>query len=335
MKTGILLIQLGTPDAPETVPVRRYLKQFLSDKRVVDLNRFLWVPILRIILAFRPAKSAEKYRRIWDPVTGSPLKHYTIRQMEAMRERFPDLVVEYGMQYGNPAAGEVVDRMIRQGIERLIVMPMYPQYSMTTTAAATDVLFRELLKQVRVPAIRIVPPYYENPAYIGAIASIMEEDLAKLPWVPEHFLISFHGIPKRYCQKLKDPYATHVKATTRALVKRMGWERPQWTQAFQSLFGREVWLKPYTDDILEELAHKGVKKVYALTPGFTADCLETVDEIAHESLEVFQEAGGEALHLCPGLNDHPAWIDAMETILREEGQGWLDPKMESAKSKNA
>ena len=191
MNTGILLIQLGTPDAPETVPVRRYLKQFLSDRRVVDLNRLLWVPILRIILAFRPAKSAEKYRRIWDPQTGSPLKHFTIRQMEAMRERFPQLVVEYGMQYGNPAVGDVVDRMIKQGVERLIVMPMYPQYSMTTTAAATDVLFRELLKQVRVPAIRVVPPYYAHPAYIQAIASIMKEDLAKLSWKPEHYLIVF------------------------------------------------------------------------------------------------------------------------------------------------
>ncbi len=325
MKTGVLLIQVGTPDAPEPGPVRRYLKQFLSDRRVVDLNWFPWIPILQIILLFRPGRSAAKYRRIWDPVTGSPLRHHTTNQMKAMRVRFPDLVVEYGMQYGNPGVGGVVDRMIRQGVERLIVMPMYPQYSMTTTAGATDVLFRELLKQVRVPAIRVVPPYYDHPAYIGAVTAIMREDLAQLPWSPEHFLISFHGIPIRYCQKRKDPYATHVKTTTRAITQEMGWKRSQWTQAFQSIFGREVWLKPNTDTILEELAKNGVKKVYALTPGFTADCLETVDEIAHESLEAFHLAGGECLRLCPGLNDHPVWLDAMETIIRHEGQGWLNP----------
>ncbi len=323
MKTGLLLVQVGTPDAPEPGPVRRYLKQFLSDRRVVDLKWFPWIPILQILLLFRPGRSAAKYRRIWDPITGSPLRHHTTNQREAMRTRFPDLIVDYGMQYGNPGVGAVVDRMIRQGVDRLIVMPMYPQYSMTTTAGATDALFRELFKQVRVPAIRIIPPYYDHPAYIGALTSIMQADLAKLSWTPEHYVISFHGIPVRYCQKLKDPYATHVKATTRSLTQKMGWKRSLWTQSFQSIFGREVWLKPNTDTILEDLAKKGVKKIYALTPGFTADCLETVDEIGHESLEAFQKAGGESLRLCPGLNDHPIWIDAMETIIRQEGLGWI------------
>lgn len=324
MKTGILLIQLGTPDAPETAPVRRYLRQFLNDKRVIDLPDWLWQPILQLILLFRPAKSAAKYRRIWDPVTGSPLMHYTKEQARLLAERFPDLTVRFGMQIGNPATGKVVDEMIKEGVERIIVMPMYPQYSITTTASATDVLFKELLKQKRVPAIRIVPPYYAHQAYIDAILSIMNEDLAKLDWKPDHYLISFHGLPKRYCQQYKDPYATHVKATTRRIVEAMKWVKPNWTQSFQSLFGREIWLKPYTDDVLTDLAKQGVKKVYAITPGFTADCLETIDEIAHESLEVFHEAGGETLHLCPGLNNHPVWISAMETILREEGAGWIN-----------
>lgn len=329
MKTGILIVQLGTPDAPETAPLRRYLRQFLSDKRVVDFPDWLWQPILQIILLVRPSRSAEKYRRIWDPVTGSPLMHYTKRQTELLKRRFPDLVLEFGMQIGNPPLADVLAEMIRKGVERLLVLPMYPQYSVTTTASAYDSLFKACLKENRVPAIRVVPPYFNHDAYIQAITGIMREDLAKLSWEPDHFLISFHGIPKRYCQQYKDPYATHVKSTTWRIVREMGWSKPKWTQSFQSLFGREVWLKPYTDDVLVELAKKGVKKVYAITPGFTADCLETVDEIAHESLEVFREAGGEELHLCPGLNDHTLWIDAMERILREEGTGWLPEHSQS------
>lgn len=325
MNTGILLIQLGTPDAPDAPSLRRYLRQFLNDKRVIDYPDWFWQPILQLILLTRPAKSAAKYQRIWDPVTGSPLLKNTQDQAKLLAERFPDQVVRFGMQIGNPAAGKVLGEMIEKGVEKLLVLPMYPQFSITTTASASDVLCKELLKQKLVPAVRVVPPYYDHPSYIEAVCGIMRQDLAQLSWKPDHFLISFHGLPIRYCEEYKDPYPKHCQATTGLVVEKMGWKPADWTQSFQSLFGREKWLRPYTDDVLKELAQKGVKKVYVVTPGFTADCLETIDEIGHESREIFVHAGGEELRLCPGLNSHPLWIQAMEAILRKEGAGWIDP----------
>ncbi|MGF1580900.1 MAG: ferrochelatase [Gemmataceae bacterium] len=321
-KVGVLLVQLGTPDAPTAKALRPYLREFLGDPRVIEFPRFVWWFILQIILLVRPAKSAEKYARIWDPENGSPLMHWTKRQTELLQELLPDVPVRFGMQIGNPRLSGVVNEMIEQGVERLIVVPMYPQYSATTTASATDSLFKALMKERRVPAIRIVPPYYDHPAYIDAMATIIEEELEKLEWTPDHYMFSFHGIPVKYAQR-GDPYATHVKRTTFRLVERLGWERSQWTQTFQSLFGRDKWLKPYTDDTLEKLAHKGVKNVFVAMPGFTADCLETVDEIGTESFEEFEKAGGEKLHACVCLNDHPKWIEALRTLVVEEGRGWL------------
>jgi protoporphyrin/coproporphyrin ferrochelatase len=213
--------------------------------------------------------------------------------------------------------------MIQEGFTKIIALPMYPQYSATTTASATDILFNTLTKERRVPAIRVVPPHYDHPMYIEAMAQVIQDDLVKLDWEPEHFVFSFHGIPKKYAQR-GDPYATHCVRTTQLLVERLGWRRDQWTRTFQSRFGPQAWLKPYTDDVLEALAKKGIKRVMCILPGFTADCLETVDEIGHESEEVFHEHGGEKLRACPCLNDHPKWIDALETILREEGAGWLE-----------
>ncbi len=321
--TAVLLIQLGTPDAPTSRALRPYLRQFLSDPRVIEFPRLPWWFILNLfILPFRPKQSAEKYARIWNPQTGSPLLHYTQRQVEELQKRLGNVPVAFGMQIGNPSLEAVVHRLIDQGVERLIVLPMYPQYSATTTASATDALFQALMKVRRVPALRIVPPYYDHPSYLDAVVAIVREQLAGLSWQPEHFVISFHGIPVSYCKR-GDPYATHVKRTTRLLVERLGWPRSQWTQTFQSRFGREVWLKPYTDDVLTDLAKKGIKRVFVVTPGFTADCLETIDEIGHESNEVFLHAGGEALFQCPCLNDHPTWIEAMHTMLSTEGQGWL------------
>jgi ferrochelatase len=321
-KSAILLIQLGTPDAPTPAALRPYLRQFLGDPRVIENPPWYWPFVFQLILFRRPAASAAKYARIWDKSTGSPLLHWTRRQTELLQARLPDLPVRFGMQVGNPPVAETVRDMIQAGVERLIVLPMYPQYSATTTASATDVLFKCLLTERRVPALRIVPPYYAHPAYVDAMASVVNENLGKLPWKPDHFLISFHGIPKSYAVA-GDPYATHVKRTTKALISKLGWARSNWTQSFQSLFGRDVWLKPYTDEVLEKLARQGKKKVFVVLPGFTADCLETIDEIGHESREVFVNAGGQELFACPCLNDHPAWIDAMEAIVREEGQGWL------------
>jgi len=319
---GVLLIQLGTPDAPTGEALRPYLKQFLGDPRVIDNPPWFWPILFRYILFKRPAQSAAKYARIWDANTGSPLLHWTKRQTALLQARLPNVPVRFGMQVGNPPLAKTVEEMIGAGVDRLIVLPMYPQYSATTTASATDALFKCLLEQRRVPALRIVPPYYQHPAYLEAMTRVISEELAKLVWKPDHHVLSFHGIPKRYA-KAGDPYATHVKRTTAELVRRLGWTRGQWTQSFQSLFGREAWLKPYTDDVLQKLARQGMKKVFIALPGFTVDCLETLDEIGNESREVFKHAGGESLHACPCLNDHPAWIDAMETIVRDEGRGWL------------
>ncbi len=322
--TGILLIQLGTPDAPTAKALKPYLKQFLSDPRVIDVpSPIRWLIRTLTIVKGRPKDSAEKYARIWDAITGSPLMHYTQRQTELLQAHFPDHPVRFGMQIGQPSVREVVHNMIREGVDRLIVLPMYPQYSATTTASAMDSLFKALMQERRIPAVRIVPPYYRHPAYLDAMAAVIRDDLERLPWTPDYYLYSFHGIPIRY-SKNGDPYATHVKRTVVGLQKRLQWPKGQWQQTFQSLFGREEWLKPYTDVVLEKLAHQGIKRVFVTLPGFTADCLETVDEIGNESAEVFKEAGGNELRSCPCLNDHPRWIEGMASILREEGQGWLN-----------
>lgn len=321
--TGLLLIQLGTPDAPTYRGLFPYLRQFLSDRRVIEVPKAVWTPLLYgFILPFRSGASAAKYRRVWSPETGSPLMHYTRLQTALLQEHFPGTPVRFGMMVGNPPVRDAVRQFVDAGVDRLVALPMFPQYSATTSASATDALFGALTKERRVPAVRVVPPYYDHPAYLDAVVANFRDDLAGLGWEPEHVVISFHGIPQKYAQK-GDPYATHVVRTTQALVKRLGWPRSYWTQTYQSRFGKSPWLKPYTDDVLESLARKGVKRVYVMLPGFTADCLETLDEIGHESREVFLHAGGEKLHNGRCLNDHPRWIDAMARILRDEAAGWL------------
>lgn len=321
--TGLLLIQLGTPDAPTYRGLFPYLRQFLSDRRVIEVPRPVWLPLLYgFILPFRSGASAAKYRRVWHPDTGSPLLHYTKRQTELVQAHFPDTPVRFGMMIGNPPLRDTVREMVDAGVDRLVALPMFPQYSATTTASATDALFGALMRERRVPAVRVVPPYYAHPAYVDALAANYRDDVAALGWEPEHVVVSFHGIPQKYAQR-GDPYATHVVRTTRALVERLGWKRSYWTQTYQSRFGKSPWLKPYTDDVLAGLAKKGVKRVYVMLPGFTADCLETIDEIGHESREVFEHAGGEKLHAGRCLNDHPAWGAAMARILRDEAAGWL------------
>jgi ferrochelatase len=322
--TGLLLIQLGTPDAPTKAALKPYLRQFLSDPRVIETADTLkWRLILNaFILRTRPAESAAKYARIWDAATGSPLMHYTKRQTELLQARFPGVPVRFGMMVGNPPVGKVVGEMIAAGVDRLVAVPMFPQYSATTTASATDALFKALLKERRVPALRVVPPYFDHPAYLDAVAAVVREDLARLPWEPEHFVFSFHGLPQSYVER-GDPYPSQCVRTMQGLAERLALPRERWTQTYQSRFGRSEWLKPYTDDVLESLARRGMRRVYVALPGFTADCLETIDEIGNESREVFEHAGGEHLKSGTCLNDHPKWIDAMERILREEGTGWL------------
>jgi ferrochelatase len=320
---GVLLVQLGTPDAPTAKALRPYLRQFLSDPRVIEVPRWRWQIILNLcILPFRPARSAAKYRRIWDAKTGSPLLYWTRRQAALLQEALPQVPVRFGMQVGNPPVARVVAEMIHAGIDRLVVLPLYPQYSATTTASATDALFSALMRERRVPAVRVVPPYYDHPAYLDAVTQVIRDDLAKLGWQPDHFLLSFHGIPVRYA-RAGDPYPEHVRRTTEELIGRLGWPADRWTQSFQSLFGREEWLRPYTDETLRGLAGRGIKRVFVAMPGFTADCLETLDEIGFEAREAFRHAGGEELHPCPCLNDHPRWIEALRELVMKEGHGWL------------
>jgi ferrochelatase len=325
-RTAVLLIQLGTPEAPTPAALRRYLRQFLSDPRVIETPTtwawLRWQLVLHLfILPTRPARSAAKYQRIWDPQTGSPLLHLTRRQTEALQQAMPALPVRFAMQVGSPSVALVVHELIAQGVERLVVLPMYPQYSATTTGSALDALFGAFQRERRIPAVRVVPPFPVHPAYLDAVATIIRDELARLPWTPDYFLLSFHGIPIAYAQR-GDPYARQVKQTTAALVRRLGWERGRWTQSFQSLFGRSRWLKPYTDETLRHLAGKGIKRVFIAMPGFTTDCLETLDEIGFEARAIFRRAGGEELHRCPCLNDHPAWIQALQTLLCEEMGNW-------------
>ncbi len=320
---AVLLVQLGTPDAPTVAALRRYLRQFLSDPRVIEAPRWLWWWILHLrILPTRPKQSAAKYQRIWNKQTGSPLLHWTRLQAEALQQLLPGLVVRFGMQVGNPPVADVVHELVRAGIDRLVVLPMYPQYSAATTASALDALFQALMKERRIPALRVVPPYYDHPAYLDAVTTIIREELTKLPWEPEHYLLSFHGLPAKYVER-GDPYPEHVKRTTTLLLERLAWPAGRWTQSFQSRFGKDVWLQPYTDQTLQQLARHGIKRVFVATPGFTSDCLETIDEIGFEAREIFRHAGGEYLHQCRCLNDHLAWIEAMRTLVMEEAKGWV------------
>ncbi|HMP01434.1 MAG TPA: ferrochelatase [Gemmatales bacterium] len=318
MKIPVLLLQLGTPDDPSVPAVRRYLREFLSDPRVVETNRLVWWFILNgIVLPFRPARSAEKYRRIWDPEKGMPLLHYSRQQaadlQAALGLRFR---VELAMRYGQPNIRDVIRRLAADRVGRLIVVPMYPHSSATTTASALDGLFAARGRERVVPAVTVVPPYYDDPGFVEAQAALITSVLAALPQPPDHYLLSYHGIPQRYA-KAGDPYAQHVERGTQALVRLLGWPKGRWSRTYQSLFGREEWLKPYTEEKVKELAHAGKKRLVVATPGFTADCLETIDEIGFEVRQVFEAAGGEQLHRCPCVNAHPKFVEALARLVHK------------------
>lgn len=324
-RVGVLLVQLGTPDQPTPQAVRAYLREFLGDPRVIEAPRWLWRLILEIrVLPFRSRQSAAKYGRIWHEEHGSPLLHFTrlqaLRLQEALGDRF---AVRFGMRYGNPSISTGITELLALGIERVLVFPLYPQYSATTTGTAYDAVFRDLLRRRFVPAIRTVPPYYDDPLYIDAVVQRVEDTLREWGRKPEIVLFSFHGIPVAYAER-GDPYPTHVRETTRLLVERLGLRDDEWILCFQSRFGRAPWLQPYTDDVLVDLAARGVRRVLVVQPGFTADCLETIDEIGYEAAELFRGRGGEELVRVPCLNDHPAWIKTMEAIARRESCSWVD-----------
>jgi protoporphyrin/coproporphyrin ferrochelatase len=316
---GILLLQLGTPDDASVPAVRRYLREFLSDRRVIEAPRIIWWPVLHFsILRKRPAQSAEKYRRIWDPKTGMPLLHITERQVEELRKVLPGNVsIRFAMRYGRPSTPSVVDELLKQGVERLVVLPMYPQCSGTTTGSALDALFRALMKRRAMPGLRIIAPYFAHSAYIDAMAGLIRGELGKLAWQPDHFVLSFHGIPVKYVER-GDPYPRHCEATAQLIASALDWRQEQWSLTYQSILGRDPWLQPYTEETLRQLARQGKRKVLIATPGFTTDCLETIDEVGREAREAFQHAGGEQFHRCPCLNDHPLWIEGMRRLIAEE-----------------
>jgi ferrochelatase len=319
---AILLAQLGTPAAPTAKALRPYLRQFLGDPRVIEANRIVWWFVLNaIVLPRRPRRSAALYRRIWTD-RGSPLLLFSKAQVEGLQAALGDAArVELGMRYGEPSIASAMSSLLACGIDRILVFPMFPQYSGATTASIYDAVFEHLRGVRVVPALRFVPPYHAHPAYIGALTAIVREELGRLPWKPDRILITFHGIPRRYIDK-GDVYRKHSEETARLLATALDLAPGEYEVSFQSRFGREEWLTPYTEEKLAEFPRNGVKRVVAICPGFTADCLETLDEIGNEGKRIFLEAGGEDLKLLPCLNAHPAWIEGMATIAREELQGW-------------
>lgn len=325
-RIGVLLAQLGTPDAPTPAALRRYLRQFLGDRRVVERNRVLWWFVLRLlVLPRRSRRSAALYQRIWSR-DGSPLLVISRSQAHALEaelnrhepERFK---VALGMRYGSPSIASAVRELLDWGADRLLLFPLYPQYASATTGSTCDEVFKQLSTLRFVPALRVVPPYYAHTAYVEALAQSVREAMTRLPRPPDKILISFHGLPQRFVDH-GDPYASHCEATARSLAARAGWENGTYLITYQSRAGRQTWLRPYTDETLVGLARTGVRHVMVICPGFVADCLETVDEIGHVGLEQFRAAGGETLQLVEGLNDRRCWIAAMTEIALEQLQGW-------------
>ena len=319
-KVGVLLVNLGTPDAPTTSAVKRYLKQFLSDRRVVEIPPLLWQPILRgIILNTRPQKSAKAYAKVWTE-KGSPLAFFTAGQAEALQARMEGIAdVRYAMRYGNPSVGDQLAAMKAAGCNRILIAPLYPQYSGATTGTVLDEAYATLTAMRWHPAIRTLPAYHDDARYIGALKSSIEASLAKLDFVPDALVISFHGMPERTLH-LGDPYHCHCQKTARLLSEAMG---RALVVSFQSRFGRAKWLEPATDDTLMKLAREGTKKVAIFAPGFSVDCLETLEELAMQGHEQFEEAGGTHYAYLPCLNDSDIGMDMLEQIIGQELAGWI------------
>ncbi|WP_267347644.1 ferrochelatase [Sphingomonas sp. GM_Shp_2] len=324
-KIGVLLINLGTPDAADPPAVKRYLGEFLSDKRVVELPAIAWQPILRgIILTTRPKKSAHAYQQVWRE-DGSPLAAITRAQSKGLQGAFGEgVMVDWAMRYGRPAIGDRIQAMKEAGVERILLAPLYPQYCAATTATANDKAFAHLAKMRWQPAIRTLPPYYDDPLYIDALKTSLEAGLAALDFAPDAILASFHGMPQRTLE-LGDPYHCHCRKTARLLSEAMqetlgGREL---IVTFQSRFGRAKWLEPATDTVLEALPAKGVRKVAILAPGFSADCLETLEELAIRGRESFEGAGGKHFAYLPCLNDSETGLAMLRALLSRELQGWV------------
>lgn len=325
-RTGVLLINLGTPDGTSYWPMRRYLKEFLSDSRVIETNRFLWWFILNgIILSTRPQKSGHAYEQIWNrELDESPLKTITRAQAEGVAAALADLpgvLVDWGMRYGSPPVGERIRALAAKGCDRILLFPLYPQYSATTTATALDRAY-DALKEMRwQPAVRTVPPYFDHPAHIDALAESVTAHLGQLDFVPDLILASFHGLPKDYFLA-GDPYHCQCLKTARLLREKLGLAPDRLQVVFQSRFGKAEWLKPYAQDTVAELPAKGIRKLVMITPGFAADCVETLEEVAIGLGETFRAQGGEKFSAIPCLNASAPSIAMLAALVREELSGW-------------
>jgi ferrochelatase len=327
-RIGVLLVNLGTPDATDYWSMRRYLKEFLSDRRVIETPRWLWWPILNlIILTTRPSKKGKDYDSIWNREKDEgPLKTITRAQADALRDSLTALdnriVVDWAMRYGNPSIPSRLDALQKEGCERILVIPLYPQYSAATSATVCDKVFDALKGMRWQPALRVAPPYHDDPAYIDAVADTMQADLDRLDFEPDVILASFHGVPQEYLDK-GDPYHCHCMKTWRLLRERLGMDKEKFRMSFQSRFGTAEWLKPYTDETVKGLAESGVKKLAIVAPGFSADCLETLEELDVENREIFEEHGGEKFAYLPALNESEAGMRVIRAIAMRELQGWI------------
>lgn len=330
-KVGVLLANLGTPDGYDYWSMRRYLSEFLSDRRVIDYPAWKWQPILQgIILTRRPFSSGAAYRSIWNEAAGeSPLmtitKAQTAAVSDAMQARYGDrVVVEFCMRYGNPSTESRVRALVDQGCRRILFFPLYPQYAGATTATANDQMFRALMQLPWQPALRTVPAYFEHPLYVEALGRSVERALAQMEQPPDMILASYHGLPERYLTENGDPYHCHCQKTTRLLRERIGWDKDRVVTAFQSRFGPEEWLKPYTVEEVARLARAGKRRIAVLAPAFSADCIETLEEINQEIRESFEHAGGESFTYIPCLNDDAAHIAALSAVIEDNLAGWVD-----------
>jgi ferrochelatase len=325
-KIGVLLLNLGTPDGTDYWPMRRYLSEFLSDPRVIETSPLLWQPILQgIVLSTRPQKSGANYARIWDKAENdSPLRVITRRQAEKLQARLGDsVIVDFGMRYGNPSTASRLEALQKAGCQKILLAPLYPQYSATTTATANDKAFEGLGKMRWQPAVRTLPAYFDRPEYIAALAKSIADGVAALPFEPDVVLTSYHGMPELYLRR-GDPYYCQCLKTTRLVREYLGWPEDKLRVTFQSRFGPTEWLKPYTSDVIEELG-RSKKKVAVVAPAFSVDCIETLEEIAITGREQFEHAGGDgktyAYIAC--LNDSDTGMDMIEAIVRNELSGWL------------
>ncbi|HRK23479.1 MAG TPA: ferrochelatase [Beijerinckiaceae bacterium] len=327
-KIGVLLLNLGTPDGTDYWSMRRYLKEFLSDKRVIEEPRWKWWPILNlIILTVRPGKKGKDYATIWNNEKNEgPLKTITREQAEQLAGRlagYPNIIVDWAMRYANPTTESRIRALQEQGCERILLVPLYPQYAAATTATAADHAFRALMKLRWQPAVRVAPAYHDDPVYIDALARSIRAHLATLDFEPEVLLATFHGMPKKY-HLAGDPYHCHCMKTGRLLREALGWDKDRYVISFQSRFGNDPWLQPYTDETVEKLAKKGIKRLVMVAPGFSADCLETLEELDGENREIFLHNGGENFSYIPALNASGPGLDVIETLVRRELMGWVE-----------